>query len=367
MGKDSTSRTLLLLAGLALFGWGVWLVRDVLPPFLIAFALAMLLDPLLDRLQKFGLPRWAAASLTFLAFFGIVFALLAVLIPVAIGQIGELAHSLPEYVTHLQTAVDKWASDNAALLRRMNLPPSINDLWQQYQRDIAGYAQVLLERVFTSLQASMGFLGWVVVIPIVTLYLLVDLDALRARAIHLIPDRYRGTVFDLALRVGRVFGAYLRGLSAVSLCYGVLIYLVLELGFGLQYAVVFGLSAVVLYAVPYLGQSALIVLAVLAAWVTGRNPSYIVGLAVSMVAVGQVFDQLVTPRVIGKQVGLHPVIGLFALMVGGQLFGLLGMVVAVPVAASLRVVLIQLVPRLSEPIPSETLPPAETPEQNRDR
>ncbi|MCC2670025.1 MAG: putative permease [Armatimonadetes bacterium] len=360
MATDSTSRTLLLLAGVALLGWCVWLVRDVLPPFLIAIALALLLDPVLDRMQKVGLPRWAAAGLTFLAFFGTVFALMAVLLPVALGQIGDLARSLPEYVTHLQNSVDRWALDNAALLRRMNLPPSVSELWQQYQRDITGYAQVLLERVFLSLQASAGFLGWVVVVPIVTLYLLIDLDALRARLAHLIPDRHRNTVFRLTLEVGRVFGAYLRGLTAICLCFGLLIYLVLELGFGLRYAVVLGLLAVVLYAVPYLGQVTLILVAVLVAWVTGRNPGSLVALAVAMLAVGQVFDQLITPRVIGRQVGLHPVLGVFALMVGGQLFGLPGMVVAVPVAASLRVVLLQLFPRLSEPVSGPELAPTTT-------
>jgi predicted PurR-regulated permease PerM len=140
-----------------------------------------------------------------------------------------------------------------------------------------------------------------------------------------------------------------------------LIYLVLELGFGLRYAVVFGLSAVILYAVPYLGQVTLIVLAIFVAWVTGRNPGHMLGMAVAMFAVGQAFDQLITPRVIGRQVGLHPVLGLFALMVGGQLFGLPGMVVAVPVAASLRIVLIELFPRLSEPIPPDVAPVLEAP------
>ncbi|MGV3724763.1 MAG: AI-2E family transporter [Actinomycetota bacterium] len=352
MGTDSTSRTLLLLVGLALLAGCVWLVRDVLPPFLIALALALLLDPLLDRMQRAGLPRWAAAGITFLAFTAALFGAVAVLLPIAVAQIGELIRNFPTYAGRLQAGIDDWALQNSELLRRLNLPPSVNDLWGQYQRELPGYLQLVLERVFASLQASAGMFGWLVVVPIVTLYLLVDLDALQARISYLIPDRQRGAMLELAAQVGRVFGAYLRGLTALCLCFGVTVYLVLALVFGLPYALILGLSAVVLYAVPYLGQFTLLAAGALVAWVTGRSPAHIVLVAVALVVVGQIYDQLITPRVIGKQVGLHPVLGLFALMVGGQLLGPLGMIIAVPVAASVRVVLIQLFPRLAEPIPA---------------
>lgn len=363
MGADSTSRTLLILAGLALLAGCVWLVRDVLPPFLIALALALLLDPVLDRMQRAGLPRWAAAGITFLGFTAALIGAVAVMLPIAIAQIGELIHNFPVYAGRLQQSVDDWALQNSELLRRLNLPPSVNALWAQYQRELPGHLQLVLERVFGSLQASVGLFGWLVVVPIVTLYLLVDLDALQARLSYLIPDRYRGAMLDLAAQVGRVFGAYLRGLTALCLCFGVTVYLVLALVFGLPYALILGLSAVVLYAVPYLGQFTLLAAGALVAWVTGRSPAHIVLVAVALVVVGQIYDQLITPRVIGKQVGLHPVLGLFALMVGGQLLGPLGMVIAVPVAASVRVVLIQLFPRLSEPLPKpETVEkPPQTP------
>lgn len=351
MPTDSASRTLLLLAGLALLAAGVWLVRDVLPPFVIAAALALLLDPVLGRMQRAGMPRWAAVGITFLAFVAILFGSMAVLVPLAVNQLSELIRNLPQYTAQLQSLADDWALKNAALLQRLHLPPSLSDLSRDYQQDISRYAQVFLERVFQSLQASAGLLGWLVIVPIVTLYLLADLNSLRTRVAYLIPDRHRDTVVGLAVQVSRVFGAYLRGLSALCLCYGFIVYLVLEIGVHLNYALVLGLLAVVLYAVPYLGQLTLVLAAVLTAWVTGKSPGQIIGLVVAILVVGQLFDQVITPRVIGKQVGLHPVIGIFALMVGGQLFGLMGMVIAVPVAASVRVVLIQLFPRLSEPIP----------------
>jgi predicted PurR-regulated permease PerM len=196
-------------------------------------------------------------------------------------------------------------------------------------------------------------LGWLLVVPIVTLYLMIDLDRIKLRMYHVIAERHRGLVVDLSMQVGRVFSAYLRGLMMVCLSFGIALYVVLGGMFQMEYAVIIALLAVVLYAVPYLGQLLLLVVCGLVAWATVHQLGYVLGVAAAVILVGQLFDQLITPRVMGKQVGLHPVLGVFALMVGGQLFGLPGMVVAVPVAASLRVVLIYLFPRLGEPIPAD--------------
>lgn len=363
MGSDSTSRTLLTLVGLALLAWGVWLVRDVLPPFLIALLLTLLLDPVLDRIQRFGIPRWGAVALTFTVFLALFVGLVVFIVPRAGTQISELVNNMGHYRIRLQTVMDHWTTDNAELLRRMHLPETWSGLWQQNQDRIAGYLQVAVQGVFETLQASVGRLGWLIIVPIVTLYLLMDLENIKARVGHLIPSRHRGEVVEIGTKVGRVFAAYLRGLFLICAAYGLCIYLLLVLGFELQYALILGLSGAVLYAVPYLGQLILIGVACAVGWATGKSVTHVVLMGVGLLLVGQVFDQLITPRVIGKQVGLHPVLGLFALMVGGQLFGLMGMVVAVPVAASVRVVLIHLYPRLGEPLPRpsvarETVPEA---------
>lgn len=357
MASDGTSRTLVTLAGVGLAFWAVWLVRDVLPPFLIALALALLLDPLHDRMQRRGLPRAAAVAITFAAFLAAFVGVIAFLLPKAVAQVSELLQNMELYGARLQSALDTWSIEHSEDLRRMGLPATLSDLWQQYQADVGRYVQLVLQRVFEGLQASAGVLGWLVLIPIVTLYLLMDLDRFQARILHVIPEAHRETAGHLALQVGRVFSAYLRGLTAICAAYGLLVYLVLFLGFRLPYALILGLAAAVLYAIPYLGQIALIAVCLIVAWVTGYQAPQIVGLVVSLILVGQLFDQLVTPRVIGRQVGLHPVIGLFALMVGGQLFGLAGMVIAVPVAASARVVLIHLFPRLAEPLPEKRAEP----------
>jgi predicted PurR-regulated permease PerM len=351
MGTDSTSRTLVLLAVLGVIAWCVWLIRDVFPPFLFATALALLLDPTLDRIQRWGVRRGVAIALTFGLFMALFFGVIAFLVPRAVSQVSDLLRNLDTYSLRLQSAVDGWARDYAVQLRKLNLPPSLTEAWQRYQGELSGSFTALLRRLFETLQASAGLLSWLVIVPIVTLYLLIDMDPLQARLCHLVPEQHRAVTVDLCGKVGGVFTAYLRGLTMICASYGLCIYLVLILVFDLRYALILGLLSALLYAVPYVGQIVLIAACCTVAGATGRGVPNIVALALSLAAVGFVFDQAITPRVIGKQVGLHPVLGLFALMVGAQLFGFAGMLVAVPVAASIRVVLVRLFPRLSEPLP----------------
>lgn len=351
MGSDSTSRTLVTLVLLALVGWAIWLVRDILPPFLIAFALALLLDPLLDRMQRLGVPRGLAVALTFVAFLALFVAFVALVVPRIFSQVGELVGNVDTYGLNLQRSIDTWADQNAGTLRALNLPQNVAELVRRNQGKITEYVQVGLQRLIAAMQSSVGALGWILVVPIVTLYLLMDLDSLRARLLHLVAAPHREMVAELAAKVGGVFAAYLRGLLLICASYGLIVYLVLVLVFDLRYSLILGVLGGVLYAVPYLGQLTLLVVCCTVAWVTNRGGLTIALVAGSLVLIGQLFDQLITPRVIGRQVGLHPVLGLFALMVGGNLFGLAGMVVAVPVAAAVRVVLIHLFPKLGEPIP----------------
>src|SRR3712207_680667 len=139
MQADSTSRTLILLVVLGLAAWAVWLVRDVLPPFLIALGLAWLLDPLLDRMQRWGLPRWAAVTLTFAGFLALFAAAVLFVVPRAAAQTGDLLGNLDGYVRQLSRLADNWAQSNADLLRRLNLPPTLPELWQEYQADVGRY------------------------------------------------------------------------------------------------------------------------------------------------------------------------------------------------------------------------------------
>jgi predicted PurR-regulated permease PerM len=330
----------------------LYAARGTLPPFLIAFAVAVLLDPLLDRLEARGWPRLAAVLLVY-AFFLLAFLAIAlVLIPTAINQAQELIENYGLYQKRLET----WGSDLILrlkpLLERFNIPTDTDALITQYRGQISASLQVLVARITSALQGALGKALWLVIIPIVTFYLMLDIDRVLMRLIFLFPEGRREWMVGVGRKVVSVFTGYLRGLFIVCAAYAVVNGLILFLFFRLQYALVIGLLAGILYAVPYIGAIATIALGTLVALSTHADSAgYVVAVAVTLLATNQIFDQVVTPRVVGGGVGLHPVLSLFALTVAGDLFGLTGMLLAVPLAASIRVILIEVFPALSRPLP----------------
>jgi len=352
MKADPTSRTLLLLVGAGLFSWAVYSIRWALPPFIVAFAFAIVLDPFVDRLQGRRLPRGVAVLLAFLIFLAI-FSALVLPLPKILTEGVAFFRNLPAMVERLRLEGDDWLSAHQALLNRLGLPLDMDEAIARYKDQVTSLTTQTAKAALQWAQSSAGKLAWVVLTPIITLYFLVDIDRIRRRLVHLIPTESRPAVLEVTHEIGQLLVHYLRGLVLVCFGQGVTIWLAMGLGFHLPYSLLLGLVGGVLYAVPYLGFLLTLAMALLIGWSSGAGIGQLVGIAVTLAAINQVFDLLITPRVIGGQVGLHPVSSLFALMVGGGLFGLPGMVLAVPVAASARVILARFYPRIFEAVPRD--------------
>jgi predicted PurR-regulated permease PerM len=221
----------------------------------------------------------------------------------------------------------------------------------RYQAQITRILQNLMARLLQFFAGSVSRLAWVAIVPLVTFYMLLEIDPLRARVVHLVPAVHRSRFLEMAERIGAVFSGYVRGLIIVCAGYGVVTGIVLALVFRLPYALMIGLMAAVLYAVPYVGALAIVTVAGLVAFATHPTAGFVLAVAGTLIVINQLFDQFIYPRVVGGQAGLHPLASIFALTVGGQLFGLWGMILAVPVAASVQVVLVAIWPQLAEPLP----------------
>jgi predicted PurR-regulated permease PerM len=364
MGKDPTSRTILTLLGLAFVLWLIYLVRDLLPPFLIAFGLATLMDPVVNRIQGRGIPRGLAVAITFVSFLAIFVGALVVFLPLAIAQLGTLGNSIESYYNSVRESVDALMERHVHWLERYHIPhPSAQKLLDDYRQQVITYLQQLLGQILASLRDAAGRLIWVVIVPIVTLYMIIDFERIRARVHHLVPDDHREAVMKISGDVGSVFARYLRGLVTVCVAYGIAMGFALALVFQLPYALVVALAGGILYAVPYIGPVATIGIAGMIAWATSNGHlGHTLGVAITALVINEIFDYGVTPRVLSRQTGLHPILNIFALMVGGSLFGFLGLVFAVPVAASIQEILKHFYPQLTEPIaperPRRTLPVA---------
>lgn len=328
----------------------LYLLRDTLPPFLIAFAVASLLDPALVRMQRHGWSRRVATLIVFLSFLLAFAGVALVLIPTAVRQAAEFAANVPDYYAELTQRAQAALGAHHDLLARLRLPTTSNEIIARYQAQVARLLPSLLSRLLQFFAGSVSKLVWMVIIPIVTFYLLQEISPLRARIVHLVPLPHRARFLDLAERVGAVFSGYVRGLIIVCAGYAVLVGVLLALVFRLPYALMIALVSGVLYAVPYVGAVVTFAVGGLVAVATHHSAGFALAVVGALLGVQQLFDQIITPRVVGRMVGLHPVVSLFALTAGGQLFGLPGMILAVPVAASIQVVVTTVWPQLVEPL-----------------
>jgi len=329
-------------------------------PFVVGLVLALLLDPLADKLMRCGMGRMPAAGVVFGVFLLLLVGIGWLAIPALIAQVFDLIHNGPQYIASLQGYV------NHLLVAHPKIGPfKMPATAQQLNDKLSGSATALLQnaggRVYGVLVGSVTLVIQLVLTLIITFFLLVDIDHLRARLFYLAPEKWRGMMSQMGRDVGGVFSDYLRGLLIVCALYGAatigLLYLLSVRHHGLaHYALLVGAAAGILYAIPYLGSTATALVTFLVAFVAatadGQSGLGFGGLAVALtLALNQVFDNVITPRVVGGGVGLHPVMALFALVIGGALFSIWGMLLSVPIAGSIQVILFRLYPRLTQPTP----------------
>lgn len=329
----------------------------VIAPFVGAMVVALLLDPLVDRVQT-RLPRGRrlpAVLVVFLLFLLVFGGFLFLIVPRLIGQAQGLALRFPEYVETARTGINTYLLSHREIAG-ITLPENSDQLVEQYSAQAAAFLRASAGHIAAVIAGSVSRLLSVVLVPIIAFYLLSDFDRLRARLFFLLPDRFREGFRRTTLDVGIVFGSYVRGLVLVCSAYAVsavMLLLFISLWFpGLRgYALLLGVAAGLLYAVPYVGALVTVLLTAVVALATGGGVPALLAAAGCLLVLNQIFDNGVMPRVVGGGVGLHPVVSLFALLLGGQLFGLWGMLLSVPIAGSVQVVLYRLFPRLATPTP----------------
>ena len=335
----------------------------VLTPFVVGIVLALLLDPLADRLEKRGMSRALAAGIVFGGLLVLLIGSGILLFPKLAQQASDLATNAPTFIAGVRDKV------NAFLTTHHKIGPlTMPANFQQLSDKVTGYAGTFLQnaggRTAGFLVGSVTLVIQTVLTLILTFFLLLDIDRMRARLFFFAPERWRPLMAGVGNDVGEVFANYLSGLLRVCAMYGVAV-IVLLYGLSLfhhalaRYALLVGVAAGVLYAVPYIGAIATALVTFLVAFAAGAPDNQ--GLQFGLIAVGsslilnQVFDNIVTPRVVGGGVGLNPVISIFALVLGAELFGIWGMLLSVPVAGSIQAALFRLFPRLTEATPAPFL------------
>lgn len=336
------SQKWLLLAVTLTLGFLLYLLAPVLTPFLAAALLAYLGDPLVDRMEAKGLPRTAAVVVMFVLLLSVMAGLVLLLVPALQHQLVALAKALPTYVDWAQTNLAPWLSKtfgvDASILDWSSLKSTAKTTAQQHWSQFGGAAGGIMSWLSSSGMALMSVVANLVLIPVVTFYLLRDWDCLVLRLRGLLPRKWEPTAVQLATDSDAVLGSFLRGQLLVMLALGT----IYSLGLwwvGLELALIIGLVAGLVSFVPYLGFIIGIVLAGIAAIMQFHEAYYLL-LVLAVFGVGQALEgMLLTPMLVGDKIGLHPVSVIFAVMAGGQLFGFVGVMLALPAAAVIMVLL----------------------------
>lgn len=325
---------------LAITGTGflVYLLAPVLMPFLIAALLAYLGNPLVSRLAGLKLPRLAAVLIVFIVIFMFVILIPLLLMPLLEKQLAVFIRNLPAYIDWLQHTVIPWVQGHFGIeeteLDLSVLKKAFLAHWQQ----VGGTAASIVASLSKSGLVLVGWLVNLVLIPVVTFYLLRDWSALVGRIHELIPRSIEPTVVKLAHDCDVMLGTFMRGQLSVMLALGIFYSIGLWLS-GLELALLIGMLAGIVSFVPYLGVILGILTAGIAAIVQFHDLIHLVPVVI-VFGIGQLLEgMLLTPLLVGDRIGLHPVAVIFAVMAGGQLFGFVGILLALPVAAVIAVVL----------------------------
>ncbi len=333
---DVRSRRLFGLLLLVLLAWLLYRLAPVLTPFIAAGLLAYISDPLADRLQRLRLPRAIAVVVVFVLTFAVLGLLVLLVVPMVNAQVSALLDALPRILAQLQQV---WLPRLAPVL---DLAPGEDIGLAAFMDRYGELAQTWGSSLLLSLTRSGGALAGAVIslflVPILTFYLLRDWDAIIARIGALVPPRYRATVFALARESDEVLGAFLRGQLLVMFSLAVIYSLGLSL-VGLQFAIAIGVISGLISFVPYLGFVFGIALASLTVALE-PDPLWRLGGVVATFSIAQMIEgSLLTPKLVGDRIGLHPVLVIFAVAAGGQLFGFFGVLLALPAAAVLSVLI----------------------------
>jgi predicted PurR-regulated permease PerM len=321
------------LALAAVLGVLIWLLGPVLTPFVIAALLAWLGEPLVARIQRGGRSRSTGVVLVFSLMTAVVVLALLLLVPLIERQLVQLVEWLPRFGTWITGVAVPW------LEKRFNLelagyidPTQIIELLKSHWQEAGGIAAAVFGGVSKSGLAILGWLANLMLIPVVAFYFMRDGRDMLHRVRELLPRPIEPVAVRLTRESDEVLGGFIRGQLSVMISLGAIYATGLTL-VGVDLGILIGIIAGLVSFVPYLGAVVGVGAAVIATLVQHGDWTHLL-LVLAVFSVGQTIESFfLTPWLVGDKIGLHPVAVIFAIMAGGQLFGFLGVLLALPVAA----------------------------------
>ena len=324
---------ILILIGV---GFLLKLLSPILLPFVVGFLIAYLLDPMVERLDKAGCPRVLASSIILSLFFLVLISGLAALIPLLEDQFQRLIERLPAVIATIQERLLPWIAQIEGMLGDQQMS-DLKDAAGGYVGTAFATLRKVLSGVWSGGMAIFEVLSLIIITPIVAFYLILQWPQLVKTIDGLLPVDHAKTIREQLHQIDLTVAGFVRGQASVCLTlamyYGIGLTVV-----GLESGLIVGLVSGLISFVPYVGAAIGLLIGVGLAWVQFGGDLAMVGTVAVVFIIGQTVESYVlTPRLVGGRVGLHDLWIIFALMAGGALFGFVGVLLAVPVAAIIGV------------------------------
>jgi predicted PurR-regulated permease PerM len=312
----------------------VWLFKPILLPFVLGFVIAYLLNPLVNTLARFKVNRKAAALLIAFIFFALVAALFAVLVPVLYRELSDLADNIPGYIDRLTELAQPYSEKLRELAGAQDT--SFADIAQANATTGLTAANKVILGLAAGSMAIFDAIMLVVITPVVAYFMMKEWDRITNWVVDLMPRRDMNTILDLLKQIDRKLSGFVRGQITVAFVLAIAYSIALTIA-GLKYGLLIGFAAGLLSVIPMVGSAVGLIAGVLMAWFQTGEWAFVAIVAGIFLAGQFIEGNFLTPKLVGDRVGLHPLWIFFALLAGGSLFGFLGVLLAVPVAAVVSV------------------------------
>jgi predicted PurR-regulated permease PerM len=330
----SFRRKMITLAIVLVLGLA-YVLRGVLVPLFLAFLLAYALDPFVDRLESMRLPRSLGAIVVMLGIAGLVSLIVVYAVPFFIDEVADASATLPEKIRSLQAKIEPWVASNF----RVKLPHSMSDVSKVFGEQLREGGT--METARTALFGTLGYVGVALsalIVPVFALYLLIDFDAIVVRVEQLIPRRWSPGISAVARDIHKTLSGYVRGQLTANIVLAALYAAGLRL-VDIRLAVPIGVLTGMLAFVPYVGFTIGLLLALSMSILEWQGAATVAGVMAVMGVVQVIDAMIITPRIVGRSVGLAPLEVILTMMAAGSLFGFLGVLLAVPLGAVAKILI----------------------------
>lgn len=323
---------IVMVLAIVLIIYFIYIIWSVVLPFFFAMLFAYLLQPAFAYLQRKKVPPPLAITIIYLILFGLIFFLLFYILPQFLTEGSNFLRYLPKIINQIE---QMWVNFVDGV-ERVSLPDIVTKTINNADDSLIRYLEESFTKTSENISNILRWLAYLALAPFLSYYMLRDKDMIKKKIIAMLSPKERPEILRIAGEADRLLRQFVYGYLLVSLILGVLTAIFLYI-IGVEYALTLGLIMAVADLIPYFGPFIGAIPAIVIAY--GQSGRLALITAIGMLALQQLEGSVITPKVMGERIGLHPLVTIFAVLVGGYLFGIIGTVLAVPVTATLILII----------------------------